>query len=268
MAISLSADKRVVALSPSINEIIYAHGSGKDIVGNTTFCTYPENAKTKTKVGGYFSPSLEKILSLKPDIVIMQKSSIAMSKKLLRLGVKTKVLSLKSLEDIKNSIRDIGKILGKEKQSKQILDELEHRLEETKNIVKDKKILMAIGHNLTLNKRIFVAGQNLYFDDIIELSGNKNAFQSSREGQPVLNMENIIAANPDIVILLAPFTKDKGLTKEQLIKPWLELPINAKKTESIYILDKHYAGISSDRLRHFLKDYASFLYDYKSRGNK
>ena len=267
-AITLGANQRVIALSPSINEIIYAHGSGEEIVGNTTFCTYPEDAKSKTKVGGYFSPSLEKILSLKPDIVIMQKSSITMSKKLEKLGIKTKVLSLKSLEDIKSSIRDIGKILDKDKESKQILDELEERLEETKNIVKDKKILMAIGHNLTLNKRIFVAGQNLYFDDIIEFSGNKNAFQSSREGQPVLNMENIIAANPDIVILLAPFTKEKALTKEQLIKPWLELPINAKKTKSIYVLDKHYAGISSDRLRLFLKDYGSFLYDYKSRGNK
>jgi len=81
-------------------------------------------------------------------------------------------------------------------------------------------------------------------------------------------MENIIALNPDIVILIAPFTKDKGLTKEQLIKPWLDLPINAKKTKSIYVLDKHYAGISSDRLRYFLKDFSGFLNEYSKRNNK
>lgn len=266
--ISLEAKQRVIALSPSINEIIYAHGSGDEIVGNTTFCRYPEDAISKPKVGGYFSPSLEKILSLKPDIVIMQKSSLALSKKLEKLGIKTKVLSLTTLEDIKNSIRQIGKILKKESRSKTILTELDQRLQETKNIVQDKKILMAIGHNVTLNKRIFVAGQNLYFNDIIELSGNINAFQSDRKGQPVLNMENLIAINPDIIVLLAPFTKDKGLTKEELIKPWLELPISAKESKSVYVIDKHYAGIASDRLRLFLKDYRSFLLDFAAKEKK
>ena len=262
-SINLFSYDRIIALSPSINEIIYALDDGDKIVGNTTFCRYPKEAQTKPKVGGYFSPSLEKIISLKPDIVIMQNSSIKLAKKLEKLGIKTKVIKLKSLQDIKNTIKDIGIILNKNKQASDILDDLEIKLMQTKNIVKNKKILMVIGHNITLEKRIFVAGQNLYFNDIINNSENINAFQSTRVGQPILNMENIISTNPDIVILLAPFTKDKGLTKEDLIKPWLSLPINAKKTKSIYVVDKHYAGIASHRLRLFLDDFKHILDDYK-----
>lgn len=265
ISLNLYSYERIIALSPSINEIIYALGDGDKIVGNTTFCRYPKDALSKAKVGGFFSPSLEKILSLKPDIVIMQRSSLRLSKKLEKLGIKTKVIKTKTLEDIRNTISGIGLILNKNKEALTILDDITNRLNETKNIVKDKKILMVIGHNLSLEKRIFVAGQNLYFDDIINYSQNINAFQSPRVGQPILNMENIIATNPDIVILLAPFTKDKGLTKEDLIKPWLTLPIAARKAKSIYVIDKHYAGIASHRLRLFLEDYKNILINYKKR---
>lgn len=264
-SLNLFGYDRIIALSPSINEIIFALDSGDKIIGNTTYASYPKAAIDKPKVGGYFSPSLEKILSLKPDIVIMQKSSIQLSKKLNKLGIKTKVLSLQTLNDIKQSIRSIGDIVGEKRKAQKILNDLQQALDNTKGIVKNKKILFVIGHNLNLEKRIFVAGQNLYFDDIIKYSGNKNAFFSTRSGQPVLNLENIIATNPDIVVLLAPFTHDKGLSKKQLIKPWLTLPINAAKTGSVYVVDKHYAGIASQRLIYFLKDFKVFLKDAKTR---
>ncbi|MEA3384263.1 MAG: helical backbone metal receptor [Campylobacterota bacterium] len=263
--INLFSYDRIIALSPSINEIIYALDSGDKIVGNTTFCNYPEEAKNKPKVGGYFEPSLEKILSLRPEIVIMQKSSLKLSKKLNKLGIKTKVVKLDRLNSIFDTIKDIGDVLDKKVEAKAILDRLNNRLEKTKNIIKNKRILFVIGHNLKLEKRIFVAGQNLYFDDIINYSGNTNAFKSSRVGQPILNMENIIASNPDIVILLSPFREKKGLTKDDLINPWLKLPINAKKTKSVFVLDKEYAGISSNRLIYFLEDFKRFLLDAKNR---
>ncbi|MEA1913726.1 MAG: helical backbone metal receptor [Campylobacterota bacterium] len=265
LTLNAFAYERIIALSPSINEIVYALGQGNKIVGNTTFCTFPKEAQDKPKVGGYFSPSLEKIVHLKPDIVIMQHSSIKLSKKLNKLGIETKVVKLDRLESIQNTIADIGAILNKKDEAKIILDELTLKLENTKNIVKDKKILMVIGHNLKLDKRIFAVGQNLYFDDIINLSGNTNALQSQRKGQPILNMESIIATNPDIVILIAPFTKQKNLSHDELIAPWLALPINAKKTKDIYVLDKEYAGISSDRLRLFLDDFKGFLLETKNK---
>jgi len=256
---------KIVALSPSINEIIYALESGDKIVGNTDFCNYPEEAKNKTKVGGYFSPNLEKIIALQPEIVIMLDSTKKLSKKLNKLGIKTELLKLNTLRDIKNSIAIIGKLLKKEDQANKILDTIDEKLNNIQNIIKNQKILMVIGHNISLEKQIFVVGQNLYLDDIITISGNKNAFFSKRKGQPVLNMENIIATNSDIVILLSPYRKKKNLSKEQLISPWYNLPIKASKKKNIYIIDKEYAGISSDRIVHFLDDFRDILLDAKNR---
>ena len=72
-------------------------------------------------------------------------------------------------------------------------------------------------------------------------------------------MENLILLNPDIIIILAPYIKEKNISKQSLISPWLKLPINAKKYHNIFVIDKEYAGISSDRLQFFLKDFKNIL---------
>jgi iron complex transport system substrate-binding protein len=265
LSTTIFASQRIVTLSPSVNEIVFALGKGKEVVGNTEYCKYPEESLNVPKVGGYFSPSLEKILALKPSFVIMQKNNYKLNQKLQKLGIKTKLVKIDSLEHIKNSILEIGEILDAEEKAKEIIANINKELELIKNITKDKKILIVMGHNTSLVSRIFVAGQNLYFDDIINISGNINAFQSTRKGQPILNMENIIATNADIVILLSHSMHEYGLSRNDLIKPWKELPINAAKTDAIYIIDKLYAGIPSDRLVLFLKDFREILNDAKSK---
>ena len=265
LALNLYAQQRIVALSPAINEIIFALGAGDKIVANTTFCVYPEESKSIKKVGGYFSPSIEKILSVKPSMVIMQENNRNLAHKLQKIDIKSMVLKIDKIDSIKESILKIGRYVKKEKAAKELVKKIDDSMNSLKGILEGQKILIAIGHHLNLSKQIYVAGQNLYFDDIINASGNTNALQSKRKGQPVLNLENILALDPDMVILIAPYTKDKSLTKEALKKPWLELPISAAKTKRVYVEDKKYAGIASDRLLYFLEDFRRFLLNAKSR---
>ena len=262
--LTLNAQERIVALSPSINEIIFALGSGKQVVANTEHALYPEASIKVPKVGGYFSPSLEKIIALKPSLVIMQQNSYKLSKKLEKLGIKTKVIEIDSLANIKKAIHEIGSILDKTKEAEQIVKSINDSLESLHNIVTNKKILIVFGRNTDLSKQVFVAGQNLYFDEIINESNNSNALQSNRKGQPILNMENIIACNPDIVLLLARCQAD-GLNNEALIKPWKKLPLSASKNDAIYVNNTIYASMPSDRLSLFLKDFREVLEDYKEK---
>ena len=253
------AQERIVTLSPAINEIVYALDSGSDVVGNTQYCMYPKASQSVAKVGGYFSPNLEKILSLKPSIVIMQQNYKKLALRLNKLGIKTKIIQIDRLPHIKNAILELGSLLHKENKAQNIISDIDQALADIKGIVKDKKILIVIGHNTALVKQIFIVGQNLYLDDIINASDNTNALQSKRKGQPILNQENIIATNPDIVILLAHSMHQRGLTPDDLIDPWKELPINAGKSGDVYIIDKEYSGIPSDRLVLFLQDFKKIL---------
>jgi iron complex transport system substrate-binding protein len=264
MTLILNAQERIVALSPSINEIVFALGAGEQIVANTDYALYPEASKKLPKVGGYFSPSLEKIVALKPTLVIMQNNNQRLSLKLERLGIKSKVITIDKLQSINTTILEIGTLLNKTIKAKEIVNNINKERKKLADIVQGKKILIVFGRNKDLSKQIFVAGQNLYYDEIINESNNSNALQSERKGQPILNMENIIACNPDIVLLLARCKAD-GINNSELIKPWLELPITAAKTKSIYINSNIYAGIPSDRLVLFLRDFRAMLEEYHAK---
>jgi len=258
ITLTLNAQERIIALSPAINEILFALDANESVVGNTEYALYPEASIKLPKVGGYFSPSLEKIVALKPTLVIMQGNNQKLSLKLKRLGIKSKVIKIDKLKNIKKAITEIGELLHKEKEAKTIVTNIEYELSQLHNIISKKKILIVFGRYTDLSKQVFVAGQNLYYDEIINESNNSNALQSKRKGQPILNMENIIASNPDIVLLLARCQSD-GISDKELIFPWLQLPISASKSKSIYINKNIYAGIPSDRLVLFLQDFQEML---------
>jgi len=257
--IYIEANQKVVALSPAINEIIYALNRGDMIVANTEYCNYPLVSKKKYKVGGYFSVSMERVLKAKPSLVIMQKNNQKLATRLKKFNIKSEVFKIERLQDIKDTIRGIGKLLDSEIKANSIIKNINQKLKETQNIVKNQRILIVIGEYTSILKGIFVVGDNLYLNDIIITSGNQNAFKSSYIGQPVLNLENILATKADIVIILAPYLHQNSMTKDDILTPWKNIPLPASKKKNIFIIDKDYAGISSDRLVLFLEDFKNIL---------
>lgn len=264
-SLNLFASERVIALSPSINEIIFALGKGHSVVGNTKFCTYPQRAQSITKVGGYFNVSIEKVLTLKPDMVMMQSYDKKLIKELKKLHIKTMVLEFNSLESLKRSIQRIADYYDEKIMVNEILTKINKSLKSTENIIENKKIMIVISATTNLNKQIFIIGHNMYLEDIILYSGNRNAYNYVGNQQPLINLEQVIALNPDIVILLAPYLRDKKFSKEELIKRWKEVPITASKKNRIYIVDKEYAGIPSPRVEYFINDFKEILQDAKSK---
>ncbi len=258
------ASERIVALAPSVNEILFALGKGGNIVGNTTYATFPIASQSIPKVGGYFSVSLEKILVLKPTLVLMQKNNLALKPRLEKLGVKTELIRISTLDDIKNGIAKIGTLTHAEKNATAIIQDINKAIEKTKGILKDKKILIVFGRQFDLKKSIFVSGNNIYFADIIRSSGNQNAFSEDSTKQPMLSYEGIIATNPDIIYILAHLIKGEEEINS-LITPWLSLPVTAAKTKTIYVTTKKYAGMPSNRVIHYIEDFRDVLIDAKEK---
>ena len=110
-------DVRVVTLTPSINEIVYALGMGKDVVANTKYCDFPEESKNVKKVGGYATISLEKIIQAKPTVVIAQNYDEKLLRNLKSLGIKTMVFKTDTIDSIKNTILTLGKYFGKQEKA-------------------------------------------------------------------------------------------------------------------------------------------------------
>ena len=265
LSISLFSAERVVTLAPSINEIVYALGVGPNVVANTKFCKYPEESQKVEKIGGYASISLEKILRANPTVVIGQNYDEKLNSNLKKLGIQTKIYKTTSMDDIKNTILDLGTYFNKEQNAQKIVSDINKGLDSLKDITKEKRILVIISPKKDLHRQIYVSGNYLYFEDIIKASGNKNAYFSTSSMQPVVNVEKIIKMNPDIIVLLAPFYDGKSKELEELKNSWKELPINASKNNYIYAVDKLYAGIPSDRVVYFMKDFKKILEDVRNK---
>ncbi len=265
ITINLFAGERIVTLSPSLNEIVFALGSGKNIVANTYYSDYPEESKKIPKIGGYASISLEKLLISKPTIVLTQNYDQQLLQNLKKLKLNFYSFKTDNLDSIKKTISSIGKILKKENKSLEIISKIDKSLLNLKNIIKDKSFMIVISPRFDLNKSIYIAGNNLYFNDIINISGNYNAYKSLSLSQPVVNVEKIINMNPDVIVLLAPYINKIDSSKDRLKNIWKKLPITASRNSDIYIIDKEYAGIPSNRVVDFINDFKKILKNVRDK---
>lgn len=117
-----SPPQRIVSLAPSITEILYAIGLESRLVAVSDYCDRPAGAKLKPKIGGLSNPSLEMIVSLKPDIVLMTTDGNPkdINDRLLRLGIRTYVFEARRIAELPGEIRRMGAALGAEKNSEKL----------------------------------------------------------------------------------------------------------------------------------------------------
>ena len=263
--INLLGAERIVTLSPSVNEIIFALGEGENIVANTQHSDFPLESKSIKKIGGYNSISLEKILKVNPTVVVGQDYDEKLNSNLKALGITTLSYKTNTISLIKNTINELGIFFKQEEKAKELNTNIDNAMTSVDGLVKDKKILIIISPKDSLSNQIFVSGNHIYFEDVILASGNKNAYFSNSTAQPVVNTEKIIGMNPDIIILLAPFLEDDLKAQTKLINTWKQLPVNASKDDNIYTIDKLYAGIPSHRVEYFIKDYRKILENVRNK---
>src|SRR5512135_175408 len=119
--------QRIISLAPNMTEILFALGLGSRIAGVTNFCDYPAEAKRKPKVGGMSNPSLEAVISLKPDVVVMtiDGNPREFEERLRSLGIKTYVFRASRLRELPNGIRDLGRALGVPEEAEKFAREFE-----------------------------------------------------------------------------------------------------------------------------------------------
>ncbi len=205
------------------------------------------------------------MLLANPTLILAQDYDKELISNIKKLKLNIKTFNANNLKSIKNTISSIGSLLEKKEKADELNKSIDTSLKNIENIISDKKILIVISPRENLNKIIYVAGDNLYFNDIIEVSGNKNAYVSTFLFQSVVNIENIIKMNPDIIILLAPYINERKISHDSMKRYWFNLPIKAAKEKKIYIIDKEYAGIPSNRVVKFIDDYRNILEDVRNK---
>ena len=200
---ALSPPHRIVSVAPSITEILFALGAGDQVVGVTTYCNYPEAAKAKPKIGGYTTPSLETILGLRPDQVIMMKNRPDVAQKLRQAGIDVTELQPENLAGIYESIRTIAEKIGVPQRGRSLIRSIEGQLHEIateKGSGPKPKVLFIVGRTPGAVSDLIAVGRGSYISELIALAGADNAFADAGVPYPKVNMEDVIRRNPDVII--------------------------------------------------------------------
>jgi iron complex transport system substrate-binding protein len=196
---------RIVSLAPSMTEMIYALGLGDRIVGVTDFCDSPPEAKEKPKIGGMSNPSLEAVVSMKPDIVMMTTNgnSEAFDKRLRSLGVKTYVLRERSADELPGSVSKLGRVLGVEERAEVLAREMDETIEHYRNLGNERKNEQAILKALFIiwPEPLMVAGPGSVIDDVLVLLGYENIASDTKMNYPKYSIEEVIRREPDVIFI-------------------------------------------------------------------
>ncbi|MGM0609337.1 MAG: ABC transporter substrate-binding protein [Candidatus Muiribacteriota bacterium] len=240
-------EKKVIALLPNVQEMISAVGGTKYLVGVTQHSVYPEDIKEIPVIGGYQGFNYEKISIINPDYIFGTSASQEAGLELEKIGFHYIQVKDESIEDIHNSMIQIGQILNLEEEALLKVNSLRQKFEKLKAKASNmnKSVLMLLGDPGEL-KNLYVAGPDTFLDEIITELGFKNAYEGDIQ-YPSLSAENILKINPDYIIILDERNKIDDSKKKEIIATWDSLDVQAVENNNVKVLNGDFVFLPGPR---------------------
>jgi len=225
--------RRIISLSPNITELVFAAGAGDKLVGVSSYSDYPDDAKLIPGIGDSSSLDLERIVALKPDLVIAWGSGnkVADIDKLERLGLTVFVTEATNLEDISRLLQKIGKLAGTLTIAELVASSYDIELQKIKQRYQSRKqveVLYLIWHQPLMT----VSGNHI-ISDIINICGGINVFAAASSLTLAISAESLLEANPQIIISSMPLVSPETGAREL----WHRFPhIRAVRNHNLFFV--------------------------------
>jgi iron complex transport system substrate-binding protein len=230
---------RIISLSPATTEILFALGAGDRIVGVTNFCDHPEEAKKKQKIGGMSNPSLEAIVALKPDLVVMTTDGNPreVDERLRTMGLRTYVWTARKISELPDGIRALASIIGASARSEKLAADIEQSIKHSPfNIQRSSKLKVLY---IVWPEPLLVAGPGTAIDDAIALLGMKNAAAGARTAYPRYSIEELIREAPEVIFIGKGSGMDMQTVSQGILKKLATVPA-VRNNKVCYVSDSLY----------------------------
>ena len=202
--------ERIVSLAPNLTEVLFALGAGERVVGVTRFCDYPPEAVAALpKVGGFVDPDLEAILAARPDLVVgMKAGEASIADRLQEANLRYVAFQADDIASTRALIEELGALIGAEQQAEALIVRFDSELKPRPlpDGLSAPEVLFVLGHD-----PLIAAGHGTFAHQLIERAGGRNALAASRGAYPVLDMERVIALDPDLILdaVMAPEDEER-----------------------------------------------------------
>ncbi|MFB1478966.1 ABC transporter substrate-binding protein [Corallococcus sp. RDP092CA] len=213
--------RRIVSLSPSVTETLFALDAGAEVVGVSDYTALPEGTPALPKVGTTFAPNFEAIAKLKPTLLVDQQVKQAPAEALSALAP-LKVLPWTSLQEVVGSVKELGRLSGREAQSTALAEQLQQTL--SRPAPRDApRVLLVLGDVGGALSEVWYMKRASLHGAALEAAGARNAVAEDVTGPPNLSLEGVIALDPDAVLVLVNAPALDASQQARILSPWKQL---------------------------------------------
>lgn len=225
--------ERIVALAPSIVEILYELGLGDNIVAVTDFCDYPAEAKDKPKVGGFNGVNIEKIIEAKPDLILLDTASKEVFQKLTELNLKVMVTEAKTIAEIPETFLMLGRATGTEDKARAMADGLSNKINQVREKAKEAKKIKTYYVMYFGKDGNWTAGRGTFISELISIAAGEN-IADDVESWNQYSIEKIMEKDPEIILISGRISqgdasildKEIGYKDTSAVKNKKVIPVN------------------------------------------
>ena len=208
------APARIVSLVPAVTEMLYALGVGNRVVGVSSFDKFPPEIEKLPKVGALLDPNLDRILSLKPDMVVLYHSQTDLQTQLKRASVPWYSYRHAGLADVTETLRSVGTRIGRQEQAQQLATQIESKLAALRTRLgsgQRPRTLVVFGRESFALRGIYASGGRGFIHDMLTVAGGDNVFADVQREAVQATTELILARRPDVILELRadPMTADE-----------------------------------------------------------
>ncbi|MCC6341413.1 MAG: cobalamin-binding protein [Bryobacterales bacterium] len=267
LAASLFAQQRIISTTPSVTEILFALGLGPRVVGVTTFCRYPEEARRLPKIGTFLDPSMETILGLRPDLVIVQKNPVRLTERLRAVGLRVIEVDPESMEGVHQTIAEIARTVGIEKQGRELSARIRSGIEKVKRVTAKlprRRVVFFVGRTPGTLDGLIAAAKGSYLTELLADAGGENIFEDSPAAYPKVSLEELLARDPEIILDMGDSTLTGAITEEhkrEVIRLWDRYQtLSAVRNHRVYPVADDRFVIPGPRMVEALRIFARLLH--------
>ena len=244
--------RRIISLSPSITEIVFALERGDRLVGATSFCTHPPAAARIPRVGGYLDPNYEAIATLAPDLVIVLSVHDHAASVVASFGITTLTVNHTSVPGIIDSIDTIGRACGAVDAARVLARHLRERLDRIARLARElprPRVMLCVERPLGSLKEVCIVGNDGFYDALLTMAGGHNVYDALVPLFPSLSAEGIMKLDPEVIIEFRVGAHTHGEDDAAVLSDWATLPgLRAVRTHRVHILRDAFMVIPGPRL--------------------
>ena len=231
---------RIVSLIPATTEMLFAMGAGDRLVGVGTYDRFPAEVARLPRVGGLIDPDTERILALRPDLVIVYNTQVELKQRLDRARLPYFSYEHRALPDIMTTVRVLGERVGAGERAQAVADEMDHALAAVSASVAGQtrpRALLVFGRQPGTLRSVNASGGYGFLADLLNIAGAENVFNDIKQQSVQASTEMILARRPDVIVELKYGAAAPGLDVARELEPWTALAsVPAVRNKRLYLL--------------------------------